>query len=47
MTFIKQSSIIHYSEEALQEVADDIITLANAEGLSAHANSIAIRKVDN
>jgi histidinol dehydrogenase len=44
--FIKRSSIIHYSEEALQDVADDIITLANAEGLSAHANSIAIRKAD-
>ena len=44
--FIKRSSIIHYSKEALQSVADDIITLANAEGLSAHANSIAIRKAD-
>ena len=45
--FIKKSSIIHYTKEALQDVSDDIITLANAEGLSAHANSIAIRKVDN
>ena len=44
--FLKKSSIIHYSKEALQEVSDDIITLANAEGLSAHANSIAIRKAD-
>ncbi|QUW22861.1 histidinol dehydrogenase [Sporosarcina sp. Marseille-Q4063] len=44
--FIKRSSIIHYSEKALLDVADDIITLANAEGLSAHANSIAIRKAD-
>ena len=45
--FLKKTSIIHYSREALQDVADDIITLANAEGLSAHANSIAIRKADN
>lgn len=45
--FLKKSSIIHYSKEALQDVSDDIITLANAEGLSAHANSIAIRKADN
>lgn len=44
--FIKRSSIIHYSEDALLNVADDIITLANAEGLSAHANSIRVRKVD-
>jgi len=44
--FIKKSSIIYYSEQALQIAADDIITLANAEGLTAHANSIAIRKAD-
>lgn len=45
--FLKKSSIIYYSEEALQDAADDIITLANAEGLTGHANSIAIRKVDS
>ena len=45
--FLKKTSIIRYSKEALEDVADDIITLANAEGLSAHANSIAIRKADN
>lgn len=45
--FVKKSSIIHYTKEALQGVSDDIITLANAEGLAAHANSIAIRKADN
>ena len=44
--FLKKSSIIYYSEEALQLAADDIITLANAEGLTGHANSIAIRKAD-
>ncbi|WP_245698303.1 histidinol dehydrogenase [Sporosarcina ureilytica] len=42
--FVKKTSIIHYSAAALNEVADDIITIANAEGLYAHANSIAIRK---
>lgn len=42
--FMKKSSIIHYSAEALKESADDIITIANAEGLTAHANSIALRR---
>ncbi len=42
--FMKKTSIIHYSEQALQDVADHIITLANAEGLTAHANSIQKRK---
>ncbi|MFD1928399.1 histidinol dehydrogenase [Sporosarcina siberiensis] len=45
--FQKKSSIIQYSKEALQDVTEDIITLANAEGLQAHANSIQIRKVDD
>lgn len=44
--FMKKSSIIHYSEQALQDVADDIITIANAEGLTAHAHSIQVRKAD-
>ena len=44
--FMKKSSIIQYSEQALQDVANDIITIANAEGLTAHANSIHIRKAD-
>ena len=44
--FLKRSSIIFYSQQALQDAADDIITIANAEGLTAHANSIAIRKAD-
>lgn len=41
--FIKKSSIIYYSREALEKVSDDIITFAKAEGLTAHANSIAVR----
>lgn len=41
--FIKKSSIISYSKEALEPVHKDIIRFANAEGLTAHANSIAVR----
>lgn len=43
-TFMKTSSIIYYSEQALQEDADKIIKLATVEGLTAHANSIRVRK---
>ena len=43
-TFTKASSIIYYSQEGLEEDADDIIKLAEVEGLTAHANSIRIRK---
>lgn len=42
--FVKRSSIISYSEAAFYDVADQIITLANVEGLTAHANAIKIRK---
>lgn len=42
--FMKKSSIIHYSSSAFLNVADDIIEIAEAEGLKAHANSIEIRK---
>lgn len=42
--FMKKSSIIHYSKEALRKVSDEIMTIANAEGLSAHAQSIQMRK---
>lgn len=42
--FLKKSSIIQYSKQALQEASDSIITLANVEGLTAHANSIQVRK---
>jgi histidinol dehydrogenase len=41
--FIKKSSIISYSKEALELIHKDIIEFANAEGLTAHANSIAVR----
>lgn len=41
--FVKKSSIISYSREALQAVHKDIELFAKAEGLTAHANSIAVR----
>lgn len=41
--FIKRSSIISYSEEALRIACDDIASFAEAEGLTAHANSIRVR----
>ena len=44
--FIKKSSIIYYSREALQRVHKDIEYFAKAEHLTAHANSIAVRFED-
>jgi histidinol dehydrogenase len=41
--FIKKSSIIFYSREALEAVHTDIEAFAKAEQLTAHANSIAVR----
>jgi histidinol dehydrogenase len=41
--FIKSISIIEYSKEQLAESAEDIIRLAEAEGLDAHAKSIWLR----
>jgi histidinol dehydrogenase len=41
--FIKKSSIIYYSKEALLPVHEDIENFAKAEQLTAHANSIAVR----
>ena len=41
--FIKKSSIIYYSKEALEPVHKDIIAFARAEHLTAHANSIETR----
>ncbi|SHO49769.1 histidinol dehydrogenase [Anaerocolumna xylanovorans DSM 12503] len=41
--YIKKSSIISYSREALEPVYKDIVRFAQAEGLTAHANSIAVR----
>ncbi len=41
--FIKKSSIIYYSKEALEPIHQDIIDFATSEQLTAHANSIKVR----
>lgn len=41
--FLKKTSIISYSQSALEKVHEDIEYFATAEGLTAHANSIAVR----
>ena len=43
-SFVKKSSFIYYTKEALAPVSDDIMKLAQTEGLTAHANSIKVRK---
>jgi histidinol dehydrogenase len=42
-SFIKKSSFIYYTCNELRNAKDDIIKLAETEGLSAHANSIKVR----
>ena len=41
--FIKKSSVIYYSREALKPISQDIIKFAESEQLTAHANSIKVR----
>ena len=41
--FLKRTSVIHYSAEALHREAADILRLAEVEGLGAHANTIRRR----
>lgn len=42
-SFIKKSSFIYYTPAELRNAKDDIIKLADTEGLTAHANSIKVR----
>ena len=42
-SFIKKSSFIYYTEDALKNDALDVIRFADTEGLTAHANSIKVR----
>ncbi|WP_378954096.1 histidinol dehydrogenase [Pelosinus sp. sgz500959] len=42
-TFMKKTSIIAYTKEALTAVSHHVITLADSEGLAAHANAIRVR----
>ena len=41
--FMKKSSIIYYSRQALEKEKDDIMDFAKAESLTAHANSVRVR----
>ena len=42
-SFIKKSSFIYYTREALEEASEDICRIARKEGLTAHSNSIEVR----
>ncbi|MBQ5562418.1 MAG: histidinol dehydrogenase, partial [Clostridia bacterium] len=42
-SFVKKSSFIYYTENALDKDKEDIIRFAKTEGLTAHANSIEVR----
>lgn len=42
-SFVKKSSFVYYTKEELQKAKDDIVRLAETEGLTAHANSIKVR----
>ena len=42
-SFVKKSSFIYYTENALARDKDDIMRFAETEGLTAHANSISVR----
>lgn len=42
-SFMKKSSFLYYTQQALEKAKDDVIRLAESEGLTAHANSIKVR----
>lgn len=42
-SFTKRSSFIYYTEQALMNAKDDIVCVAEREGLTAHANAIKVR----
>ena len=42
--FVKKMQYTYFTKEALGEVADDVMTFAEKEGLSAHARSVGVRK---
>ena len=41
--FIKKSSIVYFTRDGLERLGDKIVTIAELEGLSAHARSVSIR----
>ena len=46
-SFVKKSSFIYYTENALEKDKEDIMRFAETEGLTAHANSIGVRFENN
>jgi histidinol dehydrogenase len=45
--FTKRSSYLYYTREALQKVGADTVRFAQSEGLTAHANAVAVRMEEN
>jgi histidinol dehydrogenase len=41
--FLRAGSVIHFTQPGLEAIADDILTLANKEGLTGHAQTVALR----
>jgi histidinol dehydrogenase len=41
--FLKKTSLLHYAEDRFRKEAKDIVTLAEIEGLEAHANAVRLR----
>ncbi len=44
--FLRSGSVIQFSQEGLNAIADDVLLMADKEGLTGHARSVAIRKLD-
>ncbi|NBR77914.1 MAG: histidinol dehydrogenase, partial [Microbacteriaceae bacterium] len=42
-TFLRAQQLIDYSQSALSEVANNVVAIANQEGLSAHGDAIKVR----
>jgi histidinol dehydrogenase len=42
-SFVKKSSYIYYTQDALKDAAQDILLIAEREDLAAHANAVRIR----
>jgi histidinol dehydrogenase len=42
-TFLRAQQVVEYSESALSEVANNVVSIANSEGLEAHGEAIKIR----
>lgn len=45
-SFVKKSSFIYYTKDALRKVSGDVVKIAEAEGLTAHAQSVKVRFED-